>query len=161
MVLAWLTMVTTVVHTDFLCNKGSYLTFQNHDIWNLSYPVTKTPSKILQKRHRNILSYSETVVLTSCLWAPDEGHPLCLVSVKISVFGIFVCVEFWWVHLSFIHFPNRKMDKSATAQPRLIFCGAGPLSLAINMHESCSALVLNGPDPCVYVCECVCLSILD
>lgn len=66
----------------------------------------------------------------------------------------FVCVEF--ISTLFI-FLNRKMDKSHAAQPRLIFSGVGPLSLPINMHESCWALVLNGLDPCVNVCESLCL----
>lgn len=46
------------------------------------------------------------------------------------------------------------MEKSASSQPQLIFSGVGPLSLSINMHESCWAMVLNGLDPCV--CESVC-----
>lgn len=40
--------------------------------------------------------------------------------------------------LSFIHSPNRKMDKSASPWPQLILFRVGLTSLSINMHEPLS-----------------------
>lgn len=97
-----------------------------------------------------------SIVLTSS----DHAFGLKLnfnVSNYILIFYHIMCLALClcWVLFSFIHFPNRKLDKSVCPQPQLIFCGVDPLSLSINMHESSWALVLNGLDPCVYECESV------